>query len=212
LSFKFQFFPSDAPLVESVHFLRHLYLGYTQTSLWDVRSSSAPFQDSSYKPRLFFFDPTIWEADDQAVALGLETGLGHESNGKALLESRSINFAYVKPLFVLGPPKGWHVTAAPMFVDYLSKSGNPDIAEYRGHVDLELSLLKHDRWRLTGLFRKGDIGYSTEINFAYPLRIVALGNLNGYFLVQYFNGYGESILDYNQRVQPQLRFGLMLAP
>jgi outer membrane phospholipase A len=39
---------------------------------------------------------------------------------------------------------------------------------------------------------------------------VALGNLNGYILLQYFDGWGESLVAYNQRLPAQYRLGLMV--
>lgn len=209
LSFKYRFFTEDGPLAQRVNFLQDLYLGYTQTSLWDLESNSAPFYDSSYKPRLFYYNRDVWDGAEKKISLGLEGGLGHESNGKSGTDSRSINFAYVKPIFTLGDPQGWHWTVAPMLIDYLSTSDNPDIADYRGYVDLQVGFGKDDGAMLTAQLRKGSQGFSSEWDLTFPLRAVALGNLNGYLMLQYFNGYGESILDYNQRYPSQVRLGLM---
>ena len=209
LSFKFQFFPEDAPLVRQVNFLQDLYFGYTQTSLWDLASSSAPFYDTSYKPRLFYYNAGVWDWPGRKITLGVEGGLGHESNGKSGIDSRSINIAYVKPVFTFGDPRDWHLSVAPALIQYLQKSDNPDIADYRGYIDWNITLGKEDSWQLTGLFRNGSKGFSTELDLSYPLRAVAVGNLNGYVMLQYFDGYGESILDYNRRLPSQLRLGLM---
>jgi len=209
LSFKFQFFREDAPLVRHVNFLQDLYFGYTQTSLWDLAASSAPFYDTSYKPRLFYLNDDAWDWPGRKITLGVEGGLGHESNGKGGTDSRSINIAYVKPIFTFGDPRDWHLSVAPMLIQYLEKSDNPDIADYRGYFDLNVTLGQEDGWQLAGLFRKGSQGFSTELDLSYPLRAVGLGNLNGYVLLQYFDGYGESILDYNRRLPSQLRLGLM---
>ena len=209
LSFKFQFFAEDAPLVRRVNFLQDLYFSYSQTSLWDLESNSAPFYDTSYKPRLFYLNDDAWDWPGRRITLGVEGGLGHESNGKSGTDSRSINIAYVKPIFTFGDPRDWHLSVAPMLIQYLEKSDNPDIANFRGYVDWNVTLGKEDTWQLTGLFRKGSQGFSTELDLSYPLRAVGLGNLNGYVLLQYFDGYGESILDYNRRLPSQLRLGLM---
>jgi outer membrane phospholipase A len=209
LSFKFQFFAQDAPLVRYANFLQDIYFGYTQTTIWNIGSASAPFYDTSYQPRVFYLNEDAWDWPGRKVMLGVESGRGHESNGKSGADSRSMNIAQlnVGPEVTITPDSDGRVRGAAI---YLQDSENPDIADYRGYVDLKVILGKEDSWQIQGLFRKGSQGFSTQIDLSYPLRAVALGNLNGYFLVQYFDGYGESILDYNRRLPSQLRLGLMV--
>lgn len=210
VSFKFRFFNDEAQLARQFQVLEHLYLGYTQTSLWDLGSPSSPFRDTSYKPRLFYSDPESWHMRDFPLRLGFEGGLGHESNGRGGSESRSINTLYLRPALVIGAPGDWQWTLAPTFVDYLNADNNPDISDYRGYVDLYSSIGKADSWQLAAMLRKGEAGrWTSQIDLTYPLRSVALGNLNGYLLFQFFDGWGESILDYNQRFPAQYRLGLM---
>jgi outer membrane phospholipase A len=209
LSLKFRFFNEKAGLARRMRFLEDLYFGYTQTSVWDVGAPSSPFDDTAYKPRLFYSSPSAWTTPLAPLRLGVEGGLGHESNGRDGADSRSINFAYVRPSLVLGRPAEWQLTFAPIFVDYLDKEDNPDIDDYRGHVDWYASLGKADSTQLAATYRKGVDGWSVQLDLSYPLRSVALGNLNGYLLFQYFDGYGETILRYNEQSDPQYRLGLM---
>jgi outer membrane phospholipase A len=39
-----------------------------------------------------------------------------------------------------------------------------------------------------------------------------VGPLSGYLHIQYFNGYGETIVDYNVRRKAELRIGLAIIP
>jgi len=208
LSLKLQFFTEDAPLAQHAQFLHDLYFGYTQTSLWNLGEQSSPFYDTDYQPRLFYFSPDIWDASGRNVRLGVESGLGHDSNGKSGTDSRSVSVAYVKPILTLGEPSSWHWTIAPKLIAYLNKSDNPDIDDYRGYVELQVTYGKVDSWQIQVWGRKGPAGFGTEVDITYPVPGLTLGNLNGYFLVQYVDGYGESLLDYNQRTKSQLRLGL----
>lgn len=69
-----------------------------------------------------------------------------------------------------------------------------------------------DGIQLATTMRKGtgQDPYSVELDLSYPLKTATLGNLGGYLHLQYFNGYGESLLDYNRKVRPQFRIGLMI--
>jgi hypothetical protein len=52
--------------------------------------------------------------------------------------------------------------------------------------------------------------FSRELDLRDPLRAGAPGNLNGYVLLQYFDGFGESVLDDNRRIPSQLRLGMVM--
>lgn len=197
-----------------------LYLSYTQTSLWDLHGLSKPFRDTSYRPRVFYLNERLWMAPDKEAWLGLEAGFGHESNGKGGADSRSINIAYVRPRYEFIAGDGYHWFVSPMIYGYVDRVENPDIANYRGYLDLILGVTKNG-WRLSTTLRKGTKGRygSLQADAVLPLRAsdfvfkkIGVQGLNGYWFFQYFNGWGETILDYNRKLEPQFRTGIMLVP
>jgi Phospholipase A1 len=196
------------------------YLSYTQTSLWDLHSSSHPFRDSAYRPAAFYLNDHAWTSAGGRVRFGWQAGLEHESNGRAGAESRSINTAFVRPRLEWRLSDDVRLTVSPKVYGYLEKSDNPDIADYRGYADLQIALLSDD-WRFTALARKGTVGSrgSLQVDAVLPLRVtdeilarVGVNGVNGYFFVQYFDGWGETILDYNRKLKWQLRSGFMIVP
>ena len=46
---------------------------------------------------------------------------------------------------------------------------------------------------------------------SYPLSKLSGGDLTGWLMLQYFGGYGESLLDYNRKLDSQLRLGIAIA-
>jgi outer membrane phospholipase A len=200
--------------------LRPVYLSFTQTSLWDLESDSAPFRDTAYRPRIFYLNESLWAAPDRRRWLGLEAGVGHESNGRAGAASRSINLGYVRPRLHWQTAAGVQFFAAPMLYGYIEKEDNPDIPDFRGYVDLLLGV-ERGGWRLTTMLRKGTTGSrgSVQVDAVVPLRAsdpvadrLGARGLNGYWFFQYFNGWGETILDYNRKLEAQFRTGIMLVP
>ena len=196
------------------------YLGYTQTSLWDLHSNSHPFRDTAYRPALFYVNDHAWSSANGRLRFGWQAGLEHESNGRDGLDSRSIFTVFVRPQLDWRFSDHVRLTVATKFYDYLDKTDNPDIADYRGHADLQIGLLSDD-WRFTTLIRKGTAGSkgSVEVDAVLPLRVtdeilarVGVNGVNGYFFLQYFNGWGETIIDYNRKLPAQLRAGLMVVP
>jgi len=138
--------------------------------------------------------------------------LEHESNGKDGAASHSLNIAFVRPTLTFPLQGNYFISVSPKIYDYLEKEENPDISEYRGYVDLLLKIGERDGWQLATTLRKGTRpeAYSVQLDASFPLKNAIFGNLGGYLHLQYFNGYGESLIDYNERVRPQFRIGLMI--
>jgi len=175
------------------------YFAYTQTSLWDISGPSSPFFDSSYKPEaLYAYESILGGGTTNWYRLDLQVGAQHESNGK--------NIAYFRPTLVLGSPDKVHLTLQPRVYGYLGDlSDNPDIADYRGYFDLRAELTWHD-WQLSAYGRMGKDwdNFSLQVDLTYRIPKTGI-----YLDAQYFTGYGESLLLYNQR-SDAFRFGISL--
>ena len=191
----------------------NFYLGYTQTSLWDLQSDSMPFIDTTFNPSLFWLSDNMWQSENQAWRLGMNTGVEHNSNGKAGDDSRSVNNAYIQPQFNYRFDGGSTLTFAPKVKAYFGvASENSDYADYAGRVDWNLRWAQDNGAVVSAMYRQGDQRRrTTQLDFAWPLQRTWL-NMNGYLHLQYFNGYGETLLGYNQRNESQFRIGLSLVP
>jgi outer membrane phospholipase A len=63
---------------------------------WDVGAESSPFRNIDYLPELFYLAPPVVLKDGLAVSG--QIGVRHRSNGRAGLQSRSLNSIYVAPM------------------------------------------------------------------------------------------------------------------
>ncbi|KND61584.1 Phospholipase A1 precursor Outer membrane phospholipase A [Candidatus Burkholderia verschuerenii] len=198
-SFKYRLHLPDDP--RSSGFLDNLYFGYTQTAIWNLSADSVPFRDISFQPQLFYYVEDTGVKSPLFTRMGVAAGIGHESNGKGGDESRAINIVFVRPTWEFGDLNDNHLTLSPKFYYYLSKSGNQDIADYRGYADFLIKYGSPDGWQLATTLRKGTKHWygSVDANLTYPLAKLVGSAWGGYLFVSYFNGYGEDILDYNQR-------------
>lgn len=202
LSFKYRIL-GDSTADEPATTRNSLQFGYTQRSLWDITANSSPFVDTSYMPEIFYEhlapenegDPTPF------TWLGFQTGYQHESNGKDGMNSRSLNTIFLRPALALGNLGGWRMIFAPRIYSYiLDMSDNSDLNKYRGYAEAALVFGRNDGPELT---LKGRLGtgwdHATyEVDLTYPLRFHS-GGFATYLLIQYFNGYGESLIHYSER-------------
>lgn len=198
-SFKYRLLMPKDP--NSKRLLDNLYFGYTQTSIWDLSEASKPFRDTSYRPSLFYYVADTGWHSRFFTSMGFQAGLEHQSNGLAGDDSRSINIAFIRPTWRFGNPNDYHLSISPKVYYYLQKSENADIAKYRGYADLQVKYGKPDGLQLATTLRKGTHGWngSVDSQLTYPLAKFLGSAWGGYLWVGYFNGYGEDILDYNQR-------------
>jgi phospholipase A1/A2 len=210
LSFKYRLFDIGSGFGQRQPWLSGLYFGYTQNSLWDLSSQSKAFRDTSYLPSIFW----KWDREDEKTFVdSLRAGLEHESNGRDGARSRSINIAFIRPEWHKVFANGHGLQFTPKIYRYLERSDNPDIADYRGYVDWRVRYDAAGEWVATAVARRGTLGKgSVLLDVSKRSRDLRFGPIGGYFHVQYFNGYGEDILDYNVRRRAQIRVGFAIVP
>jgi hypothetical protein len=210
LSGKYRLFDQGSGFGADQPWLSGLYFGYTQTSLWDLQSASKPFKDTTYRPSFFW----KWERRDERTWIdAARLGFEHESNGQAGIESRSINMLFVRPEWRWRKPDGRVLEFTPKIYTYIDKEENPDIAAYRGYVDWRVRYDTGAQWIGTAVARVGTAGKGgLLVDLSRRARDMRVGPLSGYLHIQYFNGYGETIVDYNVRRKAELRIGLAIIP
>lgn len=173
-----------------------VYAAYTNRSFWQLYNNdiSSPFRETNHEPE-------IWaQFNSNREILGFTNtinsiGLVHQSNGQGGVLSRSWNRIYAS--IVLEKDnlalafKPWY-----RIPEDDSDDDNPDITDYMGHYELRGAYKWGDnvfsamsRNNLESGFEKGAV----ELGWSFPLGDYPY--MKGY--VQYFSGYGESLIDYD---------------
>ena len=208
LSFNYRLFSPEGAVVGLAPFLKGLYFGYTQNSFWDLGEDSKPFRDTSYRPSLFWqgkvegpkWLPQTWKA-----------GYEHESNGKEDEDSRSIDTLFFEPRWQKEFADGSLLSFNPRIRAYLDKEENPDIQRYRGFVNWGAQYGWNDGWKFSLNYLQGTAGYATgQFDASYPLGTEVFSNIGSFIHFQYFSGYGETLLNYDERKSDQFRIGISI--
>ncbi len=189
-----------------------LWVAYTQQSMWQLwnQAASAPFRNSDFQPELIYVVPV--PAALQAWPLAwrwrlAQLGLVHQSNGQSGALSRSWNRVYA----AVGLEQG-DVTAnlrLEQRTDPGSSHGddNPDIVSHLGRLEAQLNW-SPGRATSSLLWRPALRGRgSVQLDWTYPVSKERPDGLRWYG--QVFNGFGETMLDYNFR-QTSVGLGLTL--
>lgn len=185
-----------------------LWFGYTQSSRWQVFNGgmSRPFRETDYEPEAML----LWRTDyDVAGWRGrfLSLGVNHQSNGRAQPLSRSWNRIIAAAAF---EKENWTLTVRPWWriPEGQRQDDNPDITDYVGRADVQLIRLAPGGHQFSVLLRhslRGGDNNRGAVQFDYAFPIA--GDLRGH--VQWFSGYGESLIDYNHRAD-YLGFGVSM--
>jgi phospholipase A1 len=208
LSFNYRLFSPEGAVVKLAPFLKGLYFGYTQNSFWDLGEDSKPFRDTSYRPSLFWqgkmegpkWLPQTWKA-----------GYEHESNGKEDEDSRSIDTLFFEPRWQHEFADGSVLSFNPRIRAYLDKEENSDIQRYRGFVNWGGQYGWNDGWKFSLNYLQGTSGYATaQLDASYPLGTEVFSNIGSFIHFQYFTGYGETLLNYDERKSDQFRIGISI--
>ncbi|PLX94755.1 MAG: phospholipase [Desulfuromonas sp.] len=185
----------------------NLFAGYTQQSFWQAYNDqqSAPFRETNYEPELYVDFVTNYSL------LGLRSrfvsiGFSHQSNGRSGDLSRSWNRIYALAAFERG---NFYCAIRPWYrIPEASDDDNPDIDAYLGYGEFyALYLYKEHRFGVTwrNNLRSSDNRGAVQLDWSFPL---PGHRLNGY--LQYFNGYGESLIDYDH-VNNRIGLGIIVS-
>jgi len=183
-----------------------LYAAYSQLAFWQAYNSktSSPFREINFEPELFLAFTTgyqLFGVNSQLVTVGLN----HQSNGRSEPLSRSWNRITASLLF---NRDNTYLTVRPWLriPENAQDDDNPHMERYYGYGELQL-LQKIGNHTLTVMvrnnLRRSDNKGAVQLDWSFPLH----KKLKGY--IQYFNGYGESLVDYNH-LNNRIGIGVML--
>ncbi len=170
-----------------------IYAAYTNRSFWQAfnRDISSPFRETNHEPEAWIRFDTDWKLlglTNRAVGLGVV----HQSNGQAGALSRSWNrvyahFVFERDNFYFAVKPWWRIP------EDREDDDNPDITDYMGNFEFN-GVYKRGTHNFGLMVRNNldsDNKGAIQLDWSFPL----FQRLRGY--VQWFNGYGESLIDYD---------------
>jgi len=184
-----------------------LYFAYTQKSWWQAYNGdeSSPFRETNYEPEVFLDfqnDTTIWGWTN----INNRISLNHQSNGRSSPLSRSWNrviatSAWVNDDWALAVSPHWRIPEDD------NDDDNPDIDDYVGYGDITVAHQMFDTHEASLMLRGNPSkeNYGSQLDYSWPL----FGKVRGH--VQYYYGYGESLIDYDERTN-RLGIGFSINP
>ena len=186
-------------------FHTYLYLFYSQKAIWHVFRNSLPFHDLNFNPGIGLSKYIILKNKLVGKATLM---IEHESNGKDGTASRSWNKISLAAEAYISP----HLMAhAKYWIPIVDGKYNKDILKYSGVYQAGFQTISIDnKWVLdmTIVKRQGwNLNFNTIVQLGYRLN----HNSNQFIMLQYYNGYGECMMDYKQ-YHSRIRFGLLIRP
>jgi phospholipase A1 len=173
-----------------------LLFSYTSKSWFQAYNSalSKPFRETNYEPEIFLRHYGGPKLPLGIRLAGWDIGWNHQSNGRSEPLSRSWDRLMGRFALDLTPSLSMQLRAWYRLPESADEDDNPDIHQYMGYGDFR-AIWTPNRNTFTAMFRPGTEESGFEFTWSYPI--------NDHFRIftQYYSGYGESLIDYNQKVE-----------
>lgn len=185
-------------------------VGYTNRSFWQSynAATSKPFRETNHEPELIVsFSPEGHWFDRYSIALN------HQSNGQTLILSRSWNRIIAEATKVTSRgvwvSRAWWRIPEKKRTDPLDPKNddNPGIEQYIGIGEIRYiyPMAMHSfSVNVRNNFNLNNNRGSVELSWSFPMTT----KIKGY--VQYFDGYGDNMLDYDVH-QRRIGIGVQLS-
>lgn len=182
----------------------YLFLFYSQKCFWNVLEKSMPMTDLNFNPGIGLAKPLFVKNRFIGKALLL---LEHESNGRDGTASRSWNKISLAANIMISPGFIVHGKVWIPIID----GGNKDILDYSGIYEMGTSFSTANKCFGASVSLTKRRGWNLSYNTVIELNYKIFPRDNQYLFMQYYNGYGEGLLEYKE-FHSQLRVGIVIKP
>lgn len=202
---KFQISIAHKLTRSTLPFGTYLYLFYTQKVFWNVLENSMPMSDLNFNPGIGLAKPLFVRNRFIGKVFFL---IEHESNGRDGAQSRSWNKISLGGNIMIDPNL---TVSGKVWIPIIDGMNNRDILDYSGIYQIGVQVTTTNK-RFSGSVlltkRRGwNLNYNTTLELAFRI----WKRDNQFLFLQYYNGYGEGLLEYN-KFHSQLRLGIVIKP
>lgn len=202
---KFQISISQRLTRSTLPWNTYLFLFYSQKCFWNVLENSMPMTDLNFNPGIGLCKPLF--SNNRYIGK-LTLMAEHESNGRDGLSSRSWNKISLGGSIIIDPQLSVH---AKTWIPIIDGQNNRDILDYCGIYQFGFSFTTvNNRFGASVILTKRK-GWRQNYNTVIELNYRIFRRENQFLFLQFYNGYGEGLLEYN-KFHSMLRMGIVIKP
>lgn len=183
----------------------YLFLTFTQLVTWDVFKNSMPMRDFTFNPGIGLARP-IFSKERYLGRASL--AIEHMSNGRDSIQSRSWNRISLGASIMIDDML---TVDGKFWIPIVDGQNNRDILKYTGLWQGGATVMSRNKKLGGSLHFVKRKGWNLSFNTTFELFWRPWNAANEYFFLQYYNGYGENLLDYN-KFHSRLRVGIVIKP
>ena len=179
------------------------YLTYSQKSFWNIYAESSPFKDTNYNPGLGLGKYIFYKNKLVGAAF---VQVKHESNGRDKDDSRSWNYLSLSMKYFFNARFN---LSGEFWAPWVDGENNKDLLDYRGigFISINYTSNKQRWWLSADMNPKKGFGINTNLTAGFKIS----DRSNQYLFAKFYQGYGESLLDYNKYTM-NIRVGICIKP